>query len=109
MKLEPFEDASTRFGKPASDEDIKNLVDGQKNCNADKNTKWALSVFNAWRKERGSDIPELIANMNFWLSRFIMEASKRGAGDYPQKSLYLISCGLLRHLKDNEVNIFFFE
>lgn len=112
VKLEPIEDiASTRFGKPASDKDIKNLVDGQKNCNTDKNTKWALGVFNAWRKERGSDIPELIAmspeSMNFWLSRFIMEARKRDGGDYPPKSLYLISCGLLRHLKDNEVNINF--
>lgn len=61
VKTELSEDRdSIRFGKAVSDEDMKNLIDGQKYANTDKNTRWAVGVFNAWRNERGAEIPDLI-------------------------------------------------
>lgn len=47
--------------------------------------------------------------MNFWLSRFVVEARKRNGGEYPGKSLYLMCCGLLRHLSDNGSHINFLD
>ncbi|CAC5410114.1 unnamed protein product [Mytilus coruscus] len=43
-------------------------------------------------------------SMDFWLQQFIMEAKKKKGGDYPSKSLYYIVCGLIRHLRDMNVN-----
>ncbi|XP_033754046.1 uncharacterized protein LOC117337262 [Pecten maximus] len=60
-----------------------------------------------WRKER-DNVREILAmtgeNLNFYLGRFIVEARKRDGTEFPSKSLYLITCGLLRYLRDNDVN-----
>ena len=37
--------------------------------------------------------------MNFWLCRFVVEACKRDASDYPPNTLYQLCCGLGRALK----------
>ncbi|CAC5417134.1 unnamed protein product [Mytilus coruscus] len=42
--------------------------------------------------------------MDFWLQRFIVEARRKDGVEYPPKSLYLITCGLLRYLRDADVN-----
>ena len=47
--------------------------------------------------------------MNSWLSRFVLEARKRNGEAYPGKSLYLICCGLLRHLRDYDSQINFLD
>ena len=38
--------------------------------------------------------------MNFFMGRFMLEARKQDCSPYPPRSLYLISCGLLRYLRD---------
>ena len=64
-------------------------------------------MFSAWRKERGagvSDITEKDApTMEFWLSRFVVEARKQDGSEYPAKSLYYLVCGLLRLLRNREI------
>ncbi|CAC5398657.1 unnamed protein product [Mytilus coruscus] len=59
------------------------------------------------RAKHDDKIPDLhlmdAESMDFWLQRFIMEAKKKG-GDYPPKFLYYIFCGLLRHIRDMNVN-----
>ena len=47
--------------------------------------------------------------MNSWLSRFVLEARKRNGEAYPGKRLYLICCGLLRHLRDYGSQINFLD
>ena len=47
--------------------------------------------------------------MNSWLSRFVLEARKRNGEAYPGKSLYLICCGVLRHLRDYDSQINFLD
>lgn len=41
--------------------------------------------------------------MKYYLGRFIAEARKQDGQPYPPRSLYLISYGLLRHLRDKKV------
>lgn len=64
-------------------------------------------MFEKWRTGRSETIPELqfqgSEEMNYWLQRFIVEARRQDGKDYPPKSLYLISCGLLRFLRDKGV------
>ena len=38
--------------------------------------------------------------VNYWLTRFILEAMKADGSPYPANSLYLIACGLLRHFRE---------
>lgn len=101
----------TRFVEPVTDSEIKELIDSQENANTKKNTAWSVRVFEMWRDNRNSKnqgiIPELKTmtseEMNYYLGRFIVEARKKDGSPYPPRSLYLISCGLLRHLRDSNV------
>lgn len=110
-KLEPNENDDTRFGEPATDEDISKLIESTENANTKKNTAWALRVFEEWRNQRlrnsDAEIPFLhvmtAEQLNFYLGRFIMETRRKDGVEYPPRSLYLITCGLLRHLKDKNV------
>lgn len=100
-----------RFVEPVTDCEIKDLIDSQENVNTKKNTAWSVRVFEMWRDNRNSKnlgfIPELKMmtpeQMNYYLGRFIVEARKQDSSPYPPRSLYLISCGLLRHLRDSGV------
>lgn len=101
---------NTRFVAPLSETDVKKLIDSQENVNTKKNTTWALRVFESWRAHRnsyGESVKELhdmnTEEMNYYLGRFIAEARKQDGQPYPPRSLYLISCGLLRHLRDKKV------
>lgn len=101
-----------RFANPVSDEDITELLSNQENINTKKNTRWATRVFEMWRQNRNSIrsdryIPDLAKmtteEMNFFLGRFVVEARKMDGEPYPPRSLYLIVCGLLRYLRDENV------
>ena len=96
-----------RFADPVSDEDVRKLIEGQENQNTKKNTKWAVGVWEKWRASRikmGTAVQELrnmtTKDMNFYLGRIIIEARKQDGTPYTPRSLYLISCGLLCHLRD---------
>lgn len=101
---------NTRFVAPLSETGVKNLIDSQENVNTKKNTTWALRVFVSWRAHRnsyGESVKELhdmnTEEMNYYLGRFIAEARKQDGKPYPPRSLYLVSCGLLRHLRGKKV------
>ena len=106
IKTEETESES-RFAAPVGESEIRKLLENQENPNTRKNTNWAYNVFSAWRKERGagvSDITEMDAStIEFWLSRFVVEASKHDGSEYPAKSLYYLVCGLLRLLRNKEI------
>lgn len=41
--------------------------------------------------------------MAYWLERFVVEMRKKDGAEYPPKSVHLILCGLLRHIRDKGV------
>ena len=50
------------------------------------------------------DLHEMsVADINKHLFRFVVEARKQNADDYPPRSIYLIICGLLQHMRDKGV------
>jgi len=109
--MEPYKIENKRFGEPVSTEEMKVLIGQQENVNTKKNTAWARGVFESWRQNRnetGEEMPEFVnmtvEQMNYFLSRFVMETRKKDGTPYPPRSLYLITCGLLRHLRDCDVN-----
>lgn len=38
--------------------------------------------------------------LNFWLSKFVQEVAKQNGVRYPPRSIYLIICGISRHLSE---------
>jgi len=110
--MEETKTSFERFGVPVSNEEIKNLVDSQENANTKKNSKWSYGVFEAWRRHRndisGVDcfpkLAEMTSNqLNSVLGKFVVECRKQDGTPYPPRSLYLIICGLLRHLRNEKV------
>jgi hypothetical protein len=94
-----------RFADHVSEENVRKLIKRQENQNAKKNTKWAVGVWEKWRIYRiniGTAVQELrnmpTTDMNFYLGRLIIEARKQDGSPYPPRSIYLISCGMLRNL-----------
>ncbi|XP_076109599.1 uncharacterized protein KIAA1958-like [Mytilus galloprovincialis] len=105
------ESCEKRFGNPARKEDLDKLINSQKNSNTEKITKWAVEAFMKWREQRNKEnenIPLLkhmdAETMDSCLQRFVVEVRKRDGLEYPPKSLYYIICGLLRHLRDEEIH-----
>ena len=75
--------------------------------NTAKATTWALRVFFAWRNERNRSVDEqcpenlleepVVESLNYWLSRFVVEARRDDGKPYPATSLKNILAGLYRH------------
>ncbi|XP_045169549.2 uncharacterized protein LOC123532227 [Mercenaria mercenaria] len=110
---EPDRDSSLtdRFATETTCEDANALINELKSKNTVRNTKWAYTVFESWRDTRnksGHEIPELsnmtVDDMNTYLCRFVMETRKRDGTKYPPNSLYHIMSGLLRYLRDKNIN-----
>ncbi|CAG2231101.1 unnamed protein product [Mytilus edulis] len=113
----PVNPGINRFSTCVSADEIDKLITSQTNPNTQKNTKWAIKVFNEWRaarRQNGVEITDLLAmdvkTMDYWLQRFVLEARKKTGDEYPSKSLYYIVCGLMRHCKDNKLfHVNFFD
>ncbi|XP_062598901.1 uncharacterized protein LOC134260347, partial [Saccostrea cucullata] len=113
MKMETFEcvgpneSQNRRFAEAVSDDDLRQLIDSQTNPNTRRNTKWCVEMFNKWRASR-DNVPymkEMNAEMlNYWLQRFVLEVRKQDGSEYPPRTLYFIVCGLLRHLREENVH-----
>ncbi|CAG2192830.1 5-phosphohydroxy-L-lysine phospho-lyase,Alanine--glyoxylate aminotransferase 2-like,Ethanolamine-phosphate phospho-lyase homolog 1,Ethanolamine-phosphate phospho-lyase [Mytilus edulis] len=113
----PMNTGINRFSTCVSADEIDKLITSQTNPNTQKNTKWAIKVFNEWRaarRQNGVEITDLLTmdvnTMDYWLQRFVLEARKKTGDEYPPKSLYYIVCGLMRHCKDNKLfHVNFFD
>ena len=105
----PGPSKKARFPKPLSEMQMTNLEKGPVVPNTEKSTAWALRTFNDWRNERNKqsatgDICPLdllekpeAEKLNFWLSRFVVEARCKDGEPYPARTLYLLLAGLLRY------------
>lgn len=104
-----------RFGCEVDEEEIQALIESQENRNTKKNTRWSYNIFESWRRERNAQCqgPELLipeietmdaVQLNFYLGRFIRRVRRKDGKEYPAKTLYYISCGILRYLRDREIH-----
>ena len=85
-------------------------------------TNWTVRVLTDWALTRNTKLlPEekpfsstfyelSVAEMDFWLSRFVLEVRKANGDPYPPNSLYQLVCGLQRCLRNHGFgNIKLFE
>lgn len=99
---ELIEESSTQIRAP--DTQAK-LVLEQDNSNTKSNTMLSLNVFDKWRESRSEKAPDFhlmnSKKMSFWLEQFVVEVRKLDGTEY--SSIYLILCGLHRHLGENGI------
>ena len=105
----PGPSKKVRFAKPLSETQMTDLKKGPVVPNTEKSTAWVLRTFNDWHNERNKqsatgDICPLdllekpeAEKLNFWLSRFDVEARHKDGEPYPARTLYLLLAGLLRY------------
>ena len=103
------EPGSSRFSTPRSPSSMTKICEGFIPKNTAKATTWALRVFFAWRNERNRSVDEqcpenlleepVVESLNYWLSRFVVEARRDDGKPYPATSLKNILAGLYRHAK----------
>ena len=77
-----------------------------------------MNVWKEWatyRKQLNSaDCPPYIltmspAELDKWLSRFVLEVRRRDGNVYPPNTLYQLCCGLLRHIRECEPSLDIFK
>ena len=117
-KLQLKETQEKRFVTPEKD-----LQTYQKSfCpeNTKVNTRWALNNFAEWQKDCNERHPEdtcpdgvLLTDdrkvLALWLQRYALSTRKKNGEKYPPKTIYLLLCGLQRHMrevKEKPFNIF---
>ena len=72
-----------RFALAVDDKAIQKLLSDIESANTGKNTKWATSVFDEWRKFL---IYFGVDDLNIWLLRYVIEVRKTGS-PYPSNCL----------------------
>ena len=98
-----------RFSKFVDNEELALLLKGMTPANTNRNTKWALANFEAWRDIRNrlhptDKVPESLrhcedpSTLNLHLLRFAIETRKTNGKVYPPKTIHQLLCGLLRHM-----------
>ena len=104
----PGPSKKARFATPLSETKMMEIQKGPVVPNTEKSTAWALRTFTDWRNERnkqpatGDQCPtDLLENpeaekLNFWLSRFVIEARRKDGEPYPARTLYLLLAGLTK-------------
>ena len=109
---------ATRFYSPS-----KSLESYQKGFvpkNTQVNTQWALRNFTEWMRDYNSHHPDdpccddilLSSNsseLSYWLQKYVLGTRKQNGERYPPKTIYLLLCGLNRHMKEKKpdsLNIF---
>ncbi len=109
------------YGSPKNEKAVQERIASGVPPKTKYQTDWTIRVWEDWAESRSQrflpgekplerDFTTLAAqDMDFWLSRFVLEIRKKGGEPYPPNSLYQICCGLLlRHLRQSnraDVNI----
>ena len=112
----------SRWGLKQTTSDIDQLKKSGIPVKTQAQTGWCLSVWEQWAMERTTDNGDEVAHallkdctkmnvqdLDFWLSRFVIEARKKDGSEYPPNTLYQLCCGLGRAIKlagRPDINIF---
>ena len=94
-----------RFKQPTDDKEMLEISKGYIPPNTQKNTSWAINVFDEWRAARSKlercdrcpeDIPSnpRVESLNCWIPRFIVGARKQDGSPYPPKTIHQILAGI---------------
>jgi len=106
-----------KFALPKTDDKVVEARKSGIPIKTQKNTEWCFSIWEEWRQYRNKATYAGIApielldksQLNYWLSRFILEVRKKPQGkkkgdagiEFPPNTLYHICCGLQRYLRCN--------
>ena len=117
-------DKSARFQKPTTVNEIEQRERDRIPKKTRQSTGWSVNVYRAWDEFRNTHIETLgdeyrsvpvdlgttpVEELNYSLTRFILEVMRGDGKPYPANSFHSISTGLLRHfledLKRYDLNI----
>ena len=111
--------SSSRFQALKTDEDVEEAKKKAIPKNTEKNTSWAVNVWKQWSAHRRQVCPSysdwpthlMIAvpsELNYWLSKFVLETRKANGDHYPPDTLHIICSGLQRFIRETrpEINLF---
>lgn len=115
--LSQFDDvvtSSTRlYGSPKGAKAVQVAIEASIPKKTREQTNWTVRVWSEWAASRNKKlmrgeqlIPANLCDMavcelDFWLSRFVLEIRKVNGDHYPPNSLYQIVCGLQRYIREN--------
>lgn len=99
-----------RFSKPTSPSQMKEICKGFVPANTKKANNWSRRIFDQWWEHRNSNSteekcpPNLLENpdavsLNYWLSRFVVEAHREDSEPYPAFTIVNLLAGLYRYSK----------
>ncbi|CAC5392434.1 unnamed protein product [Mytilus coruscus] len=109
--------------KPVLAEELEQRISDRIPTKTKQSTSWSMSLWKGWAENRNCNPitgfeeftcepvdPETasIKELDFWLSRFIMETRRKDGSPYPPNTLLNISAGIQRHLRENkrsEINL----
>ena len=111
--------SSSRFASPITDGELEKAKKSAVPKNTSKSTNWAVKIWRDWsvcRQKACSRLAEYPTHLlitqpkelDYWLSKFVLEVRKENGDHYPPDTLYSICSGLLRYIRQNrpEINIF---
>ncbi|CAC5395894.1 unnamed protein product [Mytilus coruscus] len=115
--------ASSRFAEPVLLEELEQRISDRIPTKTKQSTSWSMNVWKGWAENRNCNPmtgfeeftcvpvdPETatIKELDFWLSRFIMETRRQDGRPYPPNTLLNISAEIQRHLREmkrSEINL----
>ena len=110
------------FANPKSTEEVNNMRTTAVPKKTKANTEYCMRIWGAWWKERiardeseadlEGDIPLTQMDkkvMKCWLTLFVLEVRKQNGTEYPPNTLHHIVCGIMRYLRQNGMNIDFYQ
>ena len=110
----------TRFGLK-TDKEVEEAKKLAVPKNTERNTTWAVNVWKEWTLNRQKCFPGQSREwpvhlylaqpqqLDYWLSKFVLETRKENGEHYPPNMLYSICCGLLRYVRDMKPDLNFFK
>lgn len=112
-----------RFRSPVTEQEVKAVQKAAVPQNTQKSTNWALSVWKEWSQSRWSRFPTqplqcpghlyilcyAPAQLDYWLSRFVLEARRKDGKMYPPNTLHQLVCGILRYARELKPDLDFFK
>ena len=114
----PAPTSSSRFSTLTTDTEVEEVKASSVPKNTRKSTNWAVNVWKDWSAHRRSASPSITEwlvhlyiaqprELDYWLSKFVLEARKGSGEPYPPDTLYAICTGLLRYIRERrpETNI----
>lgn len=108
------------------DKDVEETREGIVPRNTRRHTLWSSNCYNKWLEAREIEfrdfepedarfgtIPKLedisIDEMNYWLSKFVLEVRKHDGTDYRHEVLYSLFCGINRVIKEKHPELSLFH